>query len=77
MSNRKAERKVKGEWKPIEMEKIKKGNIIRMFEEDGTIDRSTELGIKATSDASLDGAGNWSFQADMMYGANQKKKKEK
>jgi len=62
---RKAEKLIDGEWKPIDNKDIKKGDIIRMFELNGILDYLTGKGVLATSDALKQTNGEWGFQADM------------
>jgi len=64
MSNRKAEKYSRGKWSPIEIKKIKEKMIIRMIDEDDTIDPETAKGIKVTRDAKENEHGEWAFEAD-------------
>lgn len=69
MSDRKAEKLVKNKWVPVESKDIKKGDIIRMLQPDGTLDRITGDGVRASSNAfKVD--DNWVFHADLRPRSN-------
>ena len=63
MSNRKADRWKNGTWERIEIKQVEKGYIVRMVEENGTLDPHTENGITATENAKKIN-GEWCFEAD-------------
>lgn len=64
MSDRKAEKLVKYKWVPVEIKAIKKDDIIRMLQPDGSLDRITRDGVRASSDAfKVD--DDWVFHADL------------